>query len=111
MLNSPMLSVHYGLAGIVLVFSAGAIFFKEARRVVLYLLALQILTGALTWWMTHFAPPPAHWILAVMTGGLYALGNVFERRGRSRVLVTFVAIIATVIIMYICSIGIHALRL
>jgi len=105
-----MLNVHYALGALVLVTAVGAIFFAPARRYVLYLLALQIVAGALTWWTTQLAPPPAHWILALMTGALYAVGSAFERRGRSRTLVTFVVILAAGVIVYISYLGMHALR-
>jgi len=106
-----MLNVHYALGALVLVTAVGAIFYAPARRYVLYLIALQIVAGALTWWTTQLVLPPAHWILALMTGGLYAVANAFERRGRSRALVTFVTILAAGVIMYISYLGVHALRL
>ena len=105
-----LLSVHNALAGIVLLVSIAAIFWLPARRIVLYVLVLQIVVGGAVWGVTKIVPPAAHWILAILNGGTYAMANVFERRGRPKGLVVGMLVLGAVIFAIVYSIGMHAAR-
>lgn len=105
-----MLNVHYALGFIVFLASLVAIFWAPARRYVLYLLVLQIVVGALTWWLGGIAPPALHWILAILVGGVYAMASAFERRGRPRGVVMGVCALGALIVAYIFYLGMHAVK-
>jgi len=57
-----ILTVHYAVGTLLVLLALAAIFWRPARRYVLYLLVLQIVLGAATWGTTQLAPPAAHWI-------------------------------------------------
>jgi len=103
-----MLNAHYALGFVVFLTALVAIFWAPARRYVLYMLVLQIVLGALTWWMGGTAPPALHWILAILVGGIYAMASAFERRGRPRGLVMGVLILGALVIAYVFYLGMNA---
>ena len=74
----------------------------------LYLLVLQIVVGAAVWGVLKIAPPLAHWLLAILNGGVYAMANVFERRGRPRGLVIGMLVLGAVIFFVVYGLGMHA---
>jgi hypothetical protein len=106
----PMLNVHYALGAIVLIFALAALVNARARRLVQYVLALQIVVGLSVWFSIHVAPPPAHWILALVAGGVFAAANALERRGRPRGTVIAVSALGVVLVAYIYYLGMHAVR-
>jgi hypothetical protein len=103
-----LLNVHNAIGLFVVVLALAAIFWQPARRFVLYVLILQIVVGAIVWARGHIAPPPAHWILAVLDGGVYAMASAFERRGRPRGVVLGTLSLGFVIFAYIYYLGMHA---
>jgi peptidoglycan/LPS O-acetylase OafA/YrhL len=105
-----LLSVHYALGYLVVAVALAAIFWQPARRIVLYVLVLQILAGGIVWAKGGIAPPPAHWILAILNGGVYALANALERRGRPRALVLGTLVLGFAIFAVIFSLGMNAVR-
>ncbi len=104
----PILYAHQGIGTILAVVALAAIFWAPARRYVLYVLVLQIVLGFAVWGVTKLVPPPAHWILAILTGGVYAMATAFERKGRPRNLVIATLALGFVIIAVVYSIGQHA---
>ena len=105
-----ILNVHNLVGTILVLTSLGAIFWAPARRYILYVLVLQIVLGAAVWGITKLPPPPAHWILAILSGGVYAMANVFERKGRPRGLTVGVLGLGFVIYAYVYYLGMHALK-
>lgn len=105
-----LLTIHYAIGFIVVLASLAAIFWEPARRYVLYVLVLQIVVGAAVWGVTKVAPPPLHWILAVLNGGTYAMGSVFARKGRPRPLVIGAYVLGFVIFAIVFSLGMNAVR-
>jgi hypothetical protein len=105
-----LLHTHYGIAFLLVALSLAAIFWLPARRFVLYVLVLQIVVGAAVWGVTKVAPPPAHWILAILNGGTYAMGTAFARRGRPRPLVLAVYVLGFVIFAIVFNLGMQAVR-
>ncbi len=103
-----ILNVHNVTGLILVLLSVVAIFWIPARRYVLYLLVLQIIIGAVVWSTTRLVPPLAHWILAILNGGVYAMATVFERRGRPRGLVVGMLVLGFLIFAYIYNLGQHA---
>lgn len=103
-----MLNVHYALGTIVFLCALLAILFAPLRRVVQYLLALQIVVGAVLWAMLRVAPPPAHWLLAILIAGVYPMANAMGRRRRPKVAVMTVCAFAAVVIAYVIYLGMHA---
>ena len=103
-----ILNVHNVLGSIVVLVSVAAIFWLPARRIVLYLLVLQIVVGFAVWGITKLVPPPAHWILAILNGGTYAMVTAFERRGRPRGLIIGMLVIGALIFVVVYSLGMHA---
>ncbi|MGH7727722.1 MAG: hypothetical protein ACREM2_02860 [Vulcanimicrobiaceae bacterium] len=105
-----LLNAHDGLGFLVFLLALAAIVWAPARRYVLYALALQILLGAALWGVGKVGPPPVHWILALLTGGIYAMANAFERRGRPRALVLGTLVLGAVVIALVFSIGMNAVQ-
>jgi hypothetical protein len=105
-----LLHIHYGIGFLLVALSLAAIFWLPARRFVLYVLVLQIVVGAAVWGVTKVAPPPAHWILAILNGGTYAMGTAFARRGRPRPLVLAVYVLGFVIFAIVFNLGMQAVR-
>jgi hypothetical protein len=103
-----MLNAHYALGFVVFLSALVAIVYAPVRRYVLYLLALQIILGGLTWWIGGVGPPTVHWILAILVGGVYAMGSAFERRGRPRGMVMGVFALGALVIAYVFYLGMHA---
>ncbi len=105
-----ILNVHLYVGLIVVLTSLAAIFWVPARRFVLYLLVLQIVLGFAIWGITKLVPPPAHWILAIFSGGVYAMASAFERRGRPRALVLGTLVVGFLVLGYVYGLGQHAVR-
>ena len=105
MSGNPVLLVHYGVAFLVFLSALAAIFVPVFRRIVLYVLVVQILVGFGLWFGAHYpAPVPAHWILAILVGGLYAASSAAEKRGRSALPYT---IGGAIVIAFVFSLGMH----
>ncbi len=105
-----VLNVHNGLGTLLVLVSIAAIFWAPARRLVLYVLVLQIVVGAAVWGVTKLVPPAAHWILAILNGGTYAMATVFERRGRPRALVLGMLVLGALIFVVVYSLGMRVAR-
>jgi len=101
---------HYGLGFVVLATALAALFLAPARRYVLYVLILQVAVGAIVWWRLGTPPPALHWILALLSGGIYAMANAFERRGRPQGLVLGMLALGLVVFAYIFYLGMHAVH-
>jgi peptidoglycan/LPS O-acetylase OafA/YrhL len=105
-----ILNVHYAVGLILFVTALAGIFNATARRAVVYVLLLQLLLGAATWGITKLMPPPQHWILAILAGGIWPLANAFEKRGRPKGVVMGVAAVGAIVVAYVIYVGMHALR-
>ena len=105
-----ILNVHYAIGLVLFLTALGAIFVPVLRRVVVYVLLVQILLGLVTWWTTKLIPPAPHWILAILVGGIWPMANAFERKGRPKAVVMGVCAVAALVIAYVIYLGMHALR-
>jgi hypothetical protein len=105
-----ILNVHYAIGLVLFLTALGAIFVPVLRRVVVYVLLVQILLGLVTWWTTKLVPPAPHWILAILVGGIWPMANAFERKGRPKAVVMGVCAVAALVIAYVIYLGMHALR-
>ncbi len=105
-----ILNVHYAVGTILVLASLAALFWAPARRLVLFVLVLQIVLGAAVWGITKATPPALHWILAILNGGTYALATVFERRGQPRRTVLGVLAVGFVVFAFVYYVGMHALK-
>jgi hypothetical protein len=105
-----ILNVHYAVALVLFVTALAAIFNATARRLVVYVLLLQIALGVATWWTTKLVPLPQHWILAILVGGVWPMANAFEKRGRPKGVVMGVAAVGAIVVAYVIYVGMHALR-
>jgi hypothetical protein len=106
-----LIMTHYAIGFVVLATALAALFLAPARRYILYILILQILVGGILWWRGGVPPPPLHWILAILSGGVYAMANAFEKRGRPQGLVTgtlVLGFVMFVIIFYLGMKSVHA---
>ena len=103
-----ILNIHNVTGALLVLLAVVAIFWTPARRYVLYLLVLQIIIGAIVWASTKVAPPPAHWILAILGGGVYAMASAFERRGRPQGLVVGTLVLGALVFAYVYHLGQHA---
>ncbi|MBD5656578.1 MAG: hypothetical protein IAI50_15560 [Candidatus Eremiobacteraeota bacterium] len=105
-----ILNVHYVLGMLLFLTAIAAIFLAPARRYVVYVLALQIVVGAVTWSVTKGAPPAAHWILAILVGGVWPMANALERRGRPRAAVMGISAVAVIVLAYVIYLGMRAVQ-
>ena len=105
-----LLNVHYAAGILLFVIALVAIVHPLGRRIVQYVLAVQVVLGIATWMTTKLAPPAPHWILAVLTGAVWPMANAFERRGRPKAVVAAVCAIGALLIAIVIFIGMHALR-
>ena len=105
-----ILNVHYAIGLVLFLTALGAIFVPVLRRVVVYVLLVQILLGLVTWWTTKLVPPAPHWILAILVGGIWPMANAFERKGRPKAVVMGVCAVAALVIAYVIYLGMHVLR-
>jgi len=105
-----MLYVHYAVGLLLFLTALVAIFYAPARRYLDYVLALQIVLGVATIFTLKLAPPAAHWILAVLTGGIWPMGRALARRGRPPGVVAAVFAFGALILAYVIYLGMHALR-
>ncbi len=105
-----LLNVHYAIGFLIVLTSLAAIFWAPARRIALYVLVLQILVGFALWAITKAAPPPLHWILAILNGGTYAMGTAFARRGRPRPLIIATYVVGFIVFAIVFSLGMHAVK-
>jgi len=105
-----VLNVHYAVGLVLLVTALAAIVSPQARRLVQYVLIVQIVLGLATWWTTKLVPPAPHWILAVLTGAVWPLASAFERRGRPKGVVMAICAGGAIVVAYVIYIGMHALH-
>jgi hypothetical protein len=106
-----LLNVHNAIGYLIVLVARAAIFWQPARRFVLYVLVLQIVVGGVLWAQAGVVhPPPAHWILAILNGGVYAMASAFERRGRPRALVLGTLVLGFVVFAFIFSLGMNAVK-
>ncbi len=104
-----ILIAHEAAGVIVVLLAIAALFNGRARRAVVYALAVQILIGAVAWHGGAPPPPALHWILALASGGVYAMANAAERRGRPAGTVRALTIAGALILALIFSIGMNAM--
>ena len=105
-----LLNVHYAVGLVLFVTALAAIFNATARRAVVFVLLVQVLLGIATWWTTKLVPPAPHWILALLSGGIWPMANAFERRGRPQAVVMGICALAAVVVAFVIYLGMHALH-
>ena len=105
-----ILQIHNAVALLLFLVAVVAIFVPVVRRYVVYVLALQILLGVAVWYKAHLVPPAAHWILAILVGGVWPMANALERRGRPKAAVMAVSTIGAVIVAFVIYLGMSALK-
>lgn len=108
--HGPLLTAHALLGSLVLLSAVAALFVRAARRVTLYLLALQIVFGGIVSGALKVPPPALHALLALVAGGVYAAANAFERRGKSPAAVRAMLVLGVLIIASVYYLGEHALH-
>jgi hypothetical protein len=105
-----MLNLHLGFGYLVVVGAVLALFSPQARRIELYVLLVQVVAGAALWVMQRHGPPVLHWVLALVAGGIYAMANAFERRGRPALQVRGLLVLAFVIVAFVFYLGQQAVK-
>ncbi len=106
--HNVLLSAHLGVGYLVFVSAIAAIFVPVFRKIVLYVLVVQILVGFALWGLAHApAPQPLHWIAAILVGGVYAAGSAAERRGRTTLPFT---IAGAIVIAIVFAIGMQQVK-
>ncbi len=105
-----ILKIHNIVALLLFVIAIAAIFVPVARRYVVYVLALQIVLGIALWLKVHLVAPPAHWILAILVGGVWPMANALERKGRPKAAVMTVSAVGAVIVALVLYIGMHTAK-
>jgi hypothetical protein len=104
------LQLHQGIGYIVVLGAVIALFDRRARRIELFILLAQVLIGIALWAMLRHGPPLLHWLLALIAGGIYAMANAFERRGRPPGQVRALLVLALVIVAIVFYLGMSAVK-
>lgn len=108
--HGPLLAAHALLGTLVLLSALAALFVRWARRATLYGLGLQIVLGAVVSGVLKLPAQPVHVLLPVFAGGMYAMANAFERKGRPPALVRGILLLGFLMLAATYYIGEHALR-
>jgi hypothetical protein len=108
MSNSILLQIHYGLGLVLFLTAIAAIFVPKSRQLVDYVLALQIVVGVATWAVLKSAPPAAHWILALVVGGIWPVARGLDKRGRPKPVAMAVCAAGALIVAFIIYLGMKA---
>ncbi len=95
---------------LLLLVALAGVFVPVARRIVVYVLLLQIILGLFVWQTTKLVPPAQHWILAILVGGVWPMANALERRGRPKSAVAAVSAVGVLVLAYVIYVGTHALK-
>ncbi len=109
-MTNTILYLHYGLALVLFLTAVVAVFVPRVRKVIDYLLVLQIGLGIGTWVTGKVAPPALHWILAILVGGVWPVARALDRRGRPRAATMGLAALGVVVLAFIMYLGMHAFR-
>jgi hypothetical protein len=105
-----ILKIHNAVALLLFLAAVLAIFMPVVRRYVVYVLALQIVLGVTVWLKVGLVAPPAHWILAILVGGVWPMANALERKGRPKAAVMAVSAVGAVIVAFVLYLGMHAAK-
>jgi hypothetical protein len=108
--HGPLLAAHALVGTLVLLFAVAAFFVPWARRATLYALGSQIVLGAVASGVLKVPPQPLHALLPLLTGGVYAMANAFERKGRPPALIQAMLGLGVLALATTYYIGEHALR-
>jgi hypothetical protein len=107
-MSNTILHIHYGLALVLFLAAVAAIFVPRSRQLVDYILALQIVIGVALWAVLKVGPPAAHWILALVVGGIWPVARGLEKRGRPKAVAMAVCAAGAVIVAFIIYLGMKA---
>ncbi len=88
--------------------AVAAIFVPRTRQLVDYVLALQIVVGVALWAVLKNAPPTAHWVLALVVGGIWPVARGLEKRGRPKAVAMAICAAGAIIVAFIIHLGIKA---
>jgi hypothetical protein len=105
-----MLAFHQGIGYLVVLGAIVAVFDRRARRIEQYIIALQVLIGAVLWFTQHHGPPVAHWVLALVAVALYGVANGIEKRGRPESAVRALSVLALLIVAFVFYLGMSAVK-
>ncbi len=105
-----ILKIHNAVALLLFLAAVLAIFMPVVRRYVVYVLALQLVLGVVLWLKVGLVAPPAHWILAILVGGVWPMANALERKGRPKAAVMAVSAVGAVIVAFVLYLGMHAAK-
>ncbi len=101
----PLLATHYAFGLLVVIAAVAAIFWRPARRIVIYMLLVQIALGAAGLFVLNLKVPAAHWVLSLVVGGVYSAATIAEKRGKSPQLAVGLAAACALIIAFIFRLG------
>jgi hypothetical protein len=107
-MSNTILQLHYALALVLFLTAIAAIFVPRSRQLVDYVLALQIVLGVALWAVLKNGPPTAHWVLALLVGGIWPVARGLEKRGRPKAVAMAVCTAGAVIVAFIIYLGMHA---
>jgi hypothetical protein len=110
-MHSAILTLHV-IVGVVVVLTALLLVWRRAgRRLMLYVLTLQIVLGIAAVALTGARSTPEHWVTAVIGWAGYMLANGLQRRrGASRATVLAITIGSSLLVVYAFYVGLRAMR-
>ncbi len=109
-MSNTILQIHYALGLVLFLAAIAAIFVPRSRQLVDYVLALQIVIGVALWAVLKNAPPTAHWVLALVVGGIWPIARGLEKRGRPKAVAMAVCAGGALIVAFIIYLGMNAVR-
>lgn len=102
------LLAHYGLGMLVVLMGVLFVWRRGGRRIMLYLLTLQIILGIAVVY-SGLRAPWYHYGLAVLAWAGYMLANALDRRQKGAPVLTAAAI-STIIVLLTFYIGMHSVK-
>ena len=107
-MNGSILLVHYVTGFLVVLLAALFVWRKLGRRVMIYVLTLQIVLGIVLI-VNHLRAPSYHYAMAIVAWLGYMVANALGRRG-NRNLVLAVTVISTLLVLVTFYVGQRAVQ-
>lgn len=104
-----ILTVHLWIGFVVVVLALLAVWLRGVRRIVLYVVSLQILAGIIVI-LQGFKAPSYHYALAILAWIGYMVANGMTRRSASTRTVLLLSGLSTILILIAFYVGMHAVK-
>ncbi|MEO7039268.1 MAG: hypothetical protein ABI186_04465 [Candidatus Elarobacter sp.] len=104
-----ILTIHLWIGFVVAVLALLAVWQRGARRIVLYVVTLQILAGIVAI-LEGFKAPSYHYALAILAWIGYMVANGMARRSAGARYVLLISGLSTIFVLIAFYVGMHAVK-